>query len=118
MMRRAQYPSLTKGTKHEPNADVNQPMEMLMASIDRRFRLSDTLESLGLSCAADGAWLAGVPLLRMSVAGLAPRPADEIGTLAKAAYGRDFDASRLPDGLDVVADALNRGDLGRATWRR
>jgi hypothetical protein len=85
-----------------------------LSLIDRRFRLADGVGSLGLSCTATGAWLAGVPLLRMTVAGLAPRPGEEIDALMKAAYGQGVDATRLSPGLAVVAEALNRGDLGRA----
>jgi hypothetical protein len=46
--------------------------------------------------------------------GFSRRPADEIEVLFKAAYGRAIDLSRVCRGLDVVAEALNRGDLGRA----
>lgn len=50
----------------------------------------------------------------MTGAGLAPRPADEISALMKAAYGQETYSNSLMAGLNVVAQALNRGDLGRA----
>jgi len=71
-------------------------------------------KSLGLGCSLEGLTLAGVPLLRITPAGFSPRPASEIGALMKGAYGLDIDPAKLVPGLDVVAEALNRGDLGRA----
>jgi len=50
----------------------------------------------------------------MTPIGFAPRPAEEIAALMKGAYGRDIDPADLSPGLDVIAQALNRGDLGRA----
>jgi hypothetical protein len=58
--------------------------------------------------------LAGAPLLRQTAAGFTPRPADEIAALLKAAYGRDIDPADVSPGLEVIAQALNRNDLGRA----
>lgn len=77
-------------------------------------RASDTASGLGLSCQPTGVSLAGAPLLRRAVAGFAPRSRREIDTLMKAAYGDGADGAPISRGLDVVADALNRGDLGRA----
>jgi hypothetical protein len=73
-----------------------------------------TGESLGLNCTADGLSLAGVSLLRAAVAGFVPRSAGELGELMKYAYDHDVDLTALSSGLDVVAKALNDGDLGRA----
>jgi hypothetical protein len=58
--------------------------------------------------------LAGVPLLMRTVTGFAARPRGEIGALMKAAYGDRTNHASVSPGLDIVADALNRGDLGRA----
>jgi hypothetical protein len=72
------------------------------------------LNGLGLNCTSEGVSLAGAPLLRKTIAGLAPRPADELAMLMKSAYGHDIDPARSYPGLDVIAQALNRGDMGRA----
>jgi hypothetical protein len=82
--------------------------------IDRTFRLTSNAGSLGLECTSAGVSLAGVPLLRKTLTGLAPRPADEIASLMKAALGQDIDPAPLTPGLEVIAEALNRGDVGRA----
>ena len=89
-------------------------METLLTQIDRRFRLADSAGSLGLDCNVGGAWLAGAPLLQMTALGLAPRPVHEIGALIKGAYGGAIDPAVLLPGLDVIAQALNQGELGRA----
>jgi len=85
-----------------------------MRAWDNPFGLSEESNGLGLKCTATSLSLAGVPLLRITVAGLTPRPAAEVSVLMRAAYNRDFDARALSAGLRVVADALNKGDLGRA----
>jgi hypothetical protein len=69
---------------------------------------------LGFEFTSAGVWLAGVPLLRKTPAGLTPRPTDEIADLMKAAFGQTIDPAPLTPGLTVIADALNRGDIGRA----
>ncbi|HEX4183096.1 MAG TPA: hypothetical protein VHY34_07550 [Caulobacteraceae bacterium] len=68
----------------------------------------------GISCTSKGLTLAGVSLLRRTQAGLAPRPAGEIGILMKRAYGLAVDPAKLTPRLEVIAHALNGGDLGRA----
>jgi hypothetical protein len=78
------------------------------------FRLTDEPGGLGLSCTSDGVSMAGVPLLRSTPAGFAPRPASDIRTLLKAAYGADGDPSRLRSRLGAIAKALNSGDFARA----
>ena len=85
-----------------------------MSLFDRRFQLSNDAGTLGLSCTSAGLSLAGAPFLQKTAAGFSPRPAGELTALIKAAYGPDTDFSRLGDGLAVVAEALNHGDLGRA----
>ena len=86
-----------------------------MATTDRHFRLANEPGSLGLSCKESGLALAGVPLLRKTPTGFAPWPVSEINALMKGAYGRDIDGSVLSAGIGAVAEALNRGHLGRAT---
>ena len=85
-----------------------------MALIDRRGELERRVVGLGLSCTLEGVSLAGAPLLRRTVAGLAPRPMAELAVLMKSAYGRDIDPAPPYRGLDVIARALNQGDIGRA----
>jgi hypothetical protein len=78
----------------------------------RMFRLSSELGQHGLSCTPDGVALAGVPLLRKTQAGFVPRSSNEIASLLKTAYGDRPMA--LPSRLDVIAQALNRGDFASA----
>ncbi len=85
-----------------------------MGHIGRSFRLTNEPGGLGLSCTESGLSLAGVPLLRKSATGFAPRPATEIETLIRAAYGEQAQATDLLPGIDVVARALNRGDVVHA----
>ncbi len=85
-----------------------------MPQNDQTFRLTNDVGSLGLRCAATGVSLAGVPLLRKTLVGLEPRPTEEIGALLEEAYGQPVDPANVSPGLDVIAQALNRGDLGRA----
>lgn len=80
----------------------------------RAYRLTNEPGGLGLSCTAAGLFLAGVPLLRKAETGFSARPAAEIGFLVKAAYGEDTDPTWLLPSIDVVARALNRGELARA----
>jgi hypothetical protein len=88
--------------------------EITLVLTERRFQLETKAGGLGLSCTAEGVSLAGVPLLRKTIAGLAPRPMDELAVLIKSAYGHDVDPTRPYPGLDVIAQALNKGDIGRA----
>jgi hypothetical protein len=69
---------------------------------------------LGLTCTLSGLSLAGVPLLRKTAAGFAPRPSRQIAELMRCAYDRDVDPHSVLAGLNVAASALNCGDLGRA----
>lgn len=69
---------------------------------------------LGLACAADGVFLAGTPLLRITAEGLAPRSCDEVAILMRIAYDAETDVTRLLSGLRVAAKALNDQDVGRA----
>jgi hypothetical protein len=92
---------------------TRQTMTPLLASGQvRMFRLSNDPGERGLSCTPDGVALAGVPLIRKTLAGFAPRPADEISLLLKAAYGDRPMA--LPSRLHVIAKALNKGDFAMA----
>jgi hypothetical protein len=85
-----------------------------VATSEEHYRLDQAPNGLGLCCEDTGVSLAGVSLLRKTATGYAPRPAREISTLIKGAYGRETDAMCLIAGLRVAADALNRGDIGRA----
>ena len=85
-----------------------------MPALEQRFRLGDGPGGLGLNCEETGVSLAGVPLLRKTANGFRPRSASEIDALMKGAYGRERHAARLAAGLQVAADALNLGDIGRA----
>jgi hypothetical protein len=85
-----------------------------MTFIERIFRLTNEAGGLGLSCTVAGLSLAGVPLLRKTKAGFAPRPTHEIRALAEAAFRSPADATRLSLSLDVIAGALNRGDVAHA----
>jgi hypothetical protein len=87
---------------------------MLDGSVIRMFRLVDGPNDLGLSCNRDGLFLAGVPLLHKTQAGFEPRPAAEIASLLKAAYGADEDSIRLQSSLGSIARALNSGDFALA----
>lgn len=78
----------------------------------RMFRLTNEPGGFGLSCGPAGVSLAGVPLLRSTKAGFAPRPASEIASLMRAAYGQD--PTGLQSRLGAIAEALNRGDFGFA----
>ena len=71
-------------------------------------------KGLGVICTPTGLSLAGVSLLRATPIGFAPRPISELSELMKRAYDHDVDLAALSSGLDVVAKALNGGDLGRA----
>lgn len=78
------------------------------------FRLSGETGSLGLNCAEAGVSLAGAPLLRKTAFGFAARPKAELSALMKAAYGGGSGDVDLSPRLTIVAEALNKGDLGRA----
>lgn len=86
--------------------------QMLDSCPVRMFRLTNEPGGLGLSCTPTGVALAGVPLLRKTHAGFVPRPAFEITSLFKAAYGENPTA--LQARLDAIAQALNRGDFATA----
>jgi hypothetical protein len=85
-----------------------------VSKLDRRFSRAEGHDALGLDCTTKGVTLAGVPLLKTDAAGLARRSPDELAALLQAAYGRIVDPSAVAAGLDVVARALNAGDIGRA----
>jgi hypothetical protein len=78
----------------------------------RMFRLTNEPDGLGLSCTAAGLSLAGVPLLHKTIVGFVPRPDSEIAILFSGACGAE--PPELSSRLDVIAEALNRGDLASA----
>ena len=80
----------------------------------RTFRLTNEPGGLGLSCSPAGLALAGVPLLQKTAAGFEPRPASEIATLTKAAYGANGGPILLQSRLEAIAQALNNRDFGLA----
>jgi hypothetical protein len=84
------------------------------SGVVRIFRLTNEPGGLGLSCTSAGVSLAGVPLLHSTRARFVPRPAAEIATLLKAAYGADGDPGRLHSRLGAIAKALNSGDFALA----
>jgi hypothetical protein len=69
---------------------------------------------LGLSCTSLGLSLAGVPLLLKTGSKFTPRPRNELAELIRCAQLQKIDLRTLMSGLGVAANALNRGDLGRA----
>ena len=84
-----------------------------MVALLRQYRLS-ARTNVGLSCSRAGVFLAGVPLLRQTEMGFAPRRTDELDALMKAAYGGELAAGALTPGLNAVANALNRDDIALA----
>ncbi len=86
--------------------------QLLGSSVIRMFRLANEPGELGLNCSPAGLFLAGVPLLRKTQGGFVPRPAPEIASLLKAAYGDD--PTRLQPRLGAIAQALNGGDFATA----
>ncbi len=85
-----------------------------MATLVRHFKLDRDFEGAGLSCGPEGLSLAGVPLLSRTATGFEARSVEDLEALTKAAYGQSLDTRRLRHGLQVSADALNRGDIGLA----
>lgn len=88
--------------------------EGLPSPMDRSALPKAGAKGLGLSCNLSGISLAGVPLLRKTPAGFAPRSSSEIAELMRCAYDQAFDPGSVLAGLNVAASALNCGDLGRA----
>jgi hypothetical protein len=78
----------------------------------RMFRLSNAPGERGLSCTPDGVALGGVPLVRKTPAGFVPRPAAEIASLFKTAFGDQ--PMTLQSRLGAITQALNRGDFATA----
>ena len=85
-----------------------------MNQTDRGDVPANEVDGLGLNCSVQGLSLAGVPLLHMTPLGFAPRPNVELTELMKCAYGRHVDLTSFSSSLEVIAKALNCGDLGRA----
>jgi hypothetical protein len=85
-----------------------------MGNIDRTFRLTNEPGGLGLNCSPLGLSLAGIPLLRKSEDGFAPRSIGEVEALIEAAYGTRSASAELMQRLGRVAGALNKGELAYA----
>jgi hypothetical protein len=84
-----------------------------MSRFERSFGLASG-KAPGLKCTLEGLSLGGADLLRKTSGGFVPRPLHEIDALLKAAYGDWTSSPSLAAGLQLVARALNDGDLGRA----
>ncbi|ASG22543.1 hypothetical protein [Nitrospirillum viridazoti] len=83
----------------------------MTALAQRWFRVSGLPTARGLACNDNGVSLAGIPLLRQTVAGFEPQPAAILQPLIAAAYGvSDPDVEPLIGRLRVVARALNDQD--------
>jgi hypothetical protein len=82
--------------------------------LDRMFKLANDASGLGLACTSDGLTLAGVPLLRNRTGQLEARPWPEVRHLMGQAYSVELEDTSLCRGLQVVAAALNTGDLALA----
>ena len=68
-----------------------------------------------VECDANGARVAGIPLLVRGGSGeWRPRPGESIERALMGIYRVAIDAARKMSGLGVVADALNRGEIARA----
>jgi hypothetical protein len=80
------------------------------------FRLFPEPDEAGLCCGKNSLTLGGIALLAHGGDGLEPRPEDELQSVFDAAYGIGAinALTRLP-GIRAVANALNAGDLCRAT---
>jgi len=83
--------------------------QMLGGGPVRIFRLTNEPGGLGLSCTPEGVSLAGVPLVCKTRTGFVARPAAEISSLLKTAYGDRPVAlpSRLESRLGAITQALN-----------
>lgn len=81
---------------------------------DKFFRLSDENGWLGLSCGSSGLSLAGVPLLEAEAGVFAARPWPQVRKLLGEAYRAELPDVSIKAGLDVVADALNTEQFGKA----
>lgn len=86
-----------------------------MSTSGRVFHLAGLPGGLGLACDDAGVFLAGTPLLRKTVRGFEPWPLDDLALFLRCAYSENRDASGVEAGLVLAAQALNEGDLGRAT---
>lgn len=85
-----------------------------MSPLERKFRLNDEPDSLGVSCSSAGVFLAGIPLLRKTGARFKTRPAHEIDALIRAAYGADIDPAELVPSLASIAVSLNYLPVAKA----
>ncbi len=82
--------------------------------MQQRFRLTNDPGGLGVGCDSTGLTLAGVALLQKGARGFEPRTTDEIEALLEQAYPELAERPQVSGGLEVVADALNAGDLTKA----
>jgi hypothetical protein len=87
---------------------------MKLVALLNRIRLTDNPDTPGLSCSAEGLFLAGVPLVRGASADFELRSPSEIAALLIAAYGEVGELSRILRGLQATKVALAKGDVPRA----
>ncbi|MBV8736710.1 MAG: hypothetical protein JO007_05525 [Alphaproteobacteria bacterium] len=66
---------------------------------------------LGLSCTEAGLFLGGTALVERRELGYEPRPAAELERLLARAYGGELTLDRVLPGCQVVAAALEQGNL-------
>ena len=80
------------------------------------FKLDQNPNGRGLRCDAEGLFLGQEPLLRRDREGnFEARPADELQKILGRAYGADANWESRVRSVKLVAAALNKGDLARAT---
>jgi hypothetical protein len=84
----------------------------------REFRLSPPGTGRGLSCDANGAFVAGIPLLKRLRGEdrdqWAPRDCNELSKQIGANFGLPIDMSSKIGGLKAICSALNEDDIARA----
>jgi len=79
------------------------------------FKLDQNPEGRGLRCDSDGLFLGGNALLDRGASGnFAARPVAELQKILHSAYGDDTNWESCSRSVELVARALNRGDMARA----
>jgi hypothetical protein len=85
---------------------------------NRTFKLSPRAGKFGISCDASGAFVDDIPLLqRASEDGRrvwVPRACDDLSNDLSSHFGLPIDLSSRSGALDLIARALNAGDMARA----
>jgi hypothetical protein len=81
----------------------------------RAYRLAPAGHRNGVSCDANGPSLGPVRLLRRTMFGFEPRPANELDFVLSRAFAAPVRMAKRTPELAAVAVALEEGDLARAT---